>query len=78
MTDAAKVIGAVRLGLVDIRPVVEELDTEEMKQVPDISLQLHKALVYNNIPSHNSKYAVEKAKPRLMTQVSGLFVFFYF
>ena len=31
MAVAAKVIGAVRLGLVDIRVVIEELDTEEMK-----------------------------------------------
>ena len=75
---AAKVIGAVRLGLVDIRAVVEELDTEEMKRIPEISLQLHDALVYNNIPSQNSKYAVEEAKPRSMKQVRGLFIFFYF
>ena len=75
---AAKVIGAVRLGLVDIRAVVEELDTEEMKRIPEISLQLHDALVYNNIPSQNSKYAVEEAKPRSMKKVRGLFSFFYF
>ena len=36
MVDAAKVIGAVRLGLVDIRVVIEELNTEEMKRVPEI------------------------------------------
>ena len=75
---AGKVIGAVRLGLVDIRATVEELDTEEMKRVPEISMQLHEALVYNNMPSHNSKFAVEKAKPRSMKPVRGLFVLFYF
>ena len=36
MTVAADVIGAVRLGLVDIRKIIEELDTEEMKQIPEI------------------------------------------
>ena len=77
MAVAAKVIGAVRLGLVDIRDLVEELDTEEMKQVVEISSYLHDALVYNNIPSQNSKYAVEKAKPRSMKQVRSLFVRFY-
>ena len=33
MTVAAKVIGAVRLGLVDTKDVVEELNTEEMQRV---------------------------------------------
>ena len=33
MAVAAKVIGAVRLGLVDIRDVIEELDAEEMQQL---------------------------------------------
>ena len=36
MAVAAKVIGAVRLGLVDIRVVIEELDTEEMERISDI------------------------------------------
>ena len=78
MAVAAKVIGAVRLGLVDIRAAAEELDTEEMKRVPEISMQLHEALVYNNMPSHNSKFAVEKAKLRSMKQVRGPFVLFHF
>ena len=33
MEVAAKVIGAVRLGLVDIKTVIEELSTEEMQRV---------------------------------------------
>ena len=45
MVDAARVIGAVRLGLVDIRVVIEELDTEEMERVPEIYKQLHEALI---------------------------------
>ena len=41
MSAAAKIIGAVRLGLLDIRDVIEELDTEEMKQVPEIFLLVY-------------------------------------
>ena len=36
MPAAAKVIGAVRLGLVDIREMIRELISEEMQQVPEI------------------------------------------
>ena len=67
MAVAAKVIGAVRLGLVDIRVVIEELNTEEMQRDPEIAMQLHELLIYNNNPSHN--YAVEKVKPRSMKPV---------
>ena len=38
---AAKVIGAVRLGLVDIRELIEELDTEEMQGLPEIHMLLY-------------------------------------
>jgi len=38
MAVAAKVIEAVRLGLVDIKDVIIELNTEEMKQVPEIDM----------------------------------------
>ena len=37
MAVASKVIGAVRLGLVDIKVVIEELNTEEMQQVSEIN-----------------------------------------
>ena len=69
MAVAAKVIGAVRLGLVDIRVVIEELNTEEMKRVPEIFMHLHEASLYNNMPSHNSKFALEKSKPRATSPV---------
>ena len=69
MTDAAKVIRAVRLGLVDIKIVIEELNTEKMQQVPEIYMLLHEASIHNNMPSQNSKFAVEKAKPRSMKPV---------
>ena len=69
MAVAAKVIGAVRLGLVDIRDVIEELDAEEMQQVPEIHMLLHESLLHNNRPLNSSKFALEKAKPRSMKPV---------
>ena len=47
MAVAAKVIGAVRLGLVDIKVVIEEMDNEEMERVPEIHKQIYEALIYN-------------------------------
>ncbi len=70
MSVAAKVIGAVRLGLVDIKVVIEELNTEDMQQDLEIRMHLQESLLHNNMPSHNSKFAVEKTKPRSMSPVS--------
>ena len=70
MAVAAKVIGAVRLGLVEIKDVIQELNSEEMKQDPDIRMLLLESLLHNTMPSHNSKFAVEKTKPRSMSSVS--------
>ena len=64
MADAAKVIGAVRLGLVDIRVVIEELDTEQMKRVPEIHVYLDEALIHSYMPSRNPNFAEEKTKTR--------------
>ena len=69
MAVAAKVIGAVRLGLVDIRVVIEELNTEDMKRVPEIFMLVYETLIYNYMPSHNSVFAVEKIKPRSTSPV---------
>lgn len=66
---AGKAIGAVRLGLVEIGDVIEELNTEEMQQVPEIRKHLHESLIYNCRPSNSSEFAVEKAKPRSMSHV---------
>ena len=65
--EAAKVIGAVRLGLVDIRNVIEELNTEEMQQDPEIHMLVYEALIYSYVPSHN--FAEEKAQPRSVKPV---------
>ena len=69
MAVAAKVIGAVRLGLVDIRVVIKELDTEEMQRNSVTNMLVYQALIHNNMPSHNPKFAEEKAKPRSMNPV---------
>ncbi|KAL9986350.1 hypothetical protein ACROYT_G000488 [Oculina patagonica] len=49
MAVAAKVLGAVRLGLVDIRVVIEELNTEEMQRVPEIHMLVYDIMVYHAI-----------------------------
>ena len=69
MAVAAKVIGAVRLGLVDIRVVIEELNTDEMKSVPEIFMLVYETSIYNNMPSLNSSFALEKSKPRSTSPV---------
>ena len=76
MAVAAKVIGAVRLGLVDIRVVIEELDTEEMQGDPKIHMHLHEASLYKHMPSRNSKFALEKSKPRSTSAVFKSFTVF--
>ena len=69
MTVAAKVIGGVRLGLVDIKEVIRELNTEEMQRFPEIHLLLHESLLHTCMPSVSSKFAVEKSKLRSTSQV---------
>ena len=73
MSVASKVIGSVRLGLVDIREILEELNTEEMKQIPEIFSLVYETLVHSYSPSNRSKFALEKAKPRFMSQVTTIF-----
>ena len=63
MAVAAKVIGSVRLGLVNIREVIKELNSEEMKQVPEIHTLLHDSLLYSYIPS-SSAFGEEKGRMR--------------
>ena len=70
MPFAAKVIGVVRLGLVDTKDVVEELNTEEMQRVPEIQTLMCEKLLHNNMPSASSRFAVEKTRPRSTTPVS--------
>ena len=73
---AAKVIGAVRLGLVNIREVIAELNTQEMRVIPEIHTLLHESLLYSYEPSASSEFATNKTKPRLMKSVrQTLFIF---
>ena len=69
MDVAAQVIGAVRLGLVDIKDVIEELDTEEMQVIPEVKTLLHETFKYSHRPSRSSTFALEKGKPRSMSSV---------
>ena len=48
MAVAAKVI---RLGLVDIKVVIQELNTEEMQQDPKVRMLLQESLLHSNMPS---------------------------
>jgi len=63
MAVAAKVIGAVRLGLVDIKDVIRELNTEEMKQSPEIDMLLNESILHSQIPS-SSTFGEGKTKLR--------------
>ena len=67
---AARVIGAVRLGLVDIIDLIDELNTEEMQRVPEIHTLLFESSLYHHSPSNTSKFAIEKAKLRSTSPVS--------
>ncbi|XP_067016973.1 kelch-like protein 18 isoform X3 [Acropora muricata] len=68
---AAQVIGAVRLGLVDISDVIEELRTEEMQVIPEINMLLQETLIHNCRPSSSSAFTLEKGKPRSTSSVTG-------
>lgn len=70
MPSAAKVIEAVRVGLVDIKDLTEELETDEMQQVPEIHRLLYESLLYYVKPSNGSNFAKEKAKLRSTGPVS--------
>ena len=68
MPVAGKVIGAVRLGLVDAKIVIEELKTEEMQRFPEVNMHLQESMMHHIMPSH--EFAAEKVKPRSMRPVS--------
>ena len=70
MPVAAKVIGAVRLGLVNIKDLIEELETDEMQQVPEIHMLLYESLLHFARPSNSSNFAKEKAQRRSRGRVS--------
>ena len=69
MDVAAQVMGAVRLALVDISDVIEELRTEEMQVIPEINMLWEETLIHNCRPSSSSAFTLEKGKPRLTSSV---------
>ena len=69
MAVAAKVIETIRLGLVDIKDVIRELNTEEMQRVPEIHMLVYQCLLYSYIPS-SSTFGIEKVKIRSTGPVS--------
>ena len=71
IAEAAKVIRAVRLGLVDIRVVIEELDTEQMKRVPEIYSLVYEALIHSCMPSRDPNFVVEKTRTRATSPGKG-------
>ena len=73
MAIAAKVIGAVRLGLVDIGVVIDDLNTEEMQQIPEIYQQVHEAAIYKHRPTYKPKTSVEQTKPRSKNPVRTIY-----
>ena len=66
MAVASRVIGAVRLGLVDVKVVIEELEKDEMQRDPEINKHLRIAMKRHCMPH---KFAVEEVKPRSMKTV---------
>ena len=51
MAVAVEVIGGVCQGLVDIGVVIDDLNTEEMQQIPEIYKQVHEAAIYKHRPT---------------------------
>ena len=49
--------------------MIKELNTEEMKAIPEINMLLQEALIRNCRPSRSSALALEKGKPRSMNSV---------
>ena len=70
MAVAAKVIGAVRLGLVDIDVVIDDLNTKQMRQIPEIYAQVYEAVIYKHRPSHKPPTATKQIRPRSKSPVS--------
>ena len=66
MEAASKVIGAVRLSLVDVKVVIEELEKEEMQRDAEINKHLQTAMKRHCMPH---KFSAEEVKPRSMKTV---------
>ena len=61
----------------NIKDLTEELETDEMQQVPEIHMLLYESLLYYVKPSNSSNFAKEKAKLRSTGPVIK-YICFYF
>ena len=66
---AARLLGKVRLALVDIVVVLEELESEDFRRIPDCFSLMYEALVHQVRPSLSSSFAKEKGLPRASSKV---------
>ena len=53
----------------DIRELIAELDTQEMRMLPEINTFLLESLLYSHQLSSSSEFAAKKTKPRSMKSV---------
>ena len=67
---AATLIGAVRLGLVDIGVLISELNKEELKGIEECWKMLCQASLYNNTPALLPELSLVKTEPRTTSYVS--------
>ena len=67
---AATLIGAVRLGLVDIGVLISELNKEELKGVEECWKMLWQASLYNNTPALLLELSLVKTELRMTSYVS--------
>ena len=72
LSQAPRVLGKVRLALVDIMVVLEELECEEFQEVPECFSLMYKCLLQHVRPFLFSPFAEEKGVPRVDSKVSAI------
>ena len=69
LSQAPRVLDKVRLALVDIMVVLEELECEEFQEVPECFSLMYKCLLQHVRPFLFSQFAEEKGLPRVDSKV---------
>ena len=72
LPQAPRVLDKVRLALVDIMVVLEELECEEFQEVPECFSLMYKCLLQHVRPFLFSPFAKEKGLPRVDSKVSAI------
>lgn len=72
LPQAPRVLDKVRLALVDIMVVLEELECEEFQEVPECFSLMYKCLLQHVRPFLFSPFAEEKGLPRVDSMVSTI------